>query len=249
MNRAAIKERAKFVFKATYWKSVLVAFVASLLVGGVGGGTSSRLVNSDTAEMFTDLDFSNPQVLSLFFSIFIMMMGLFLVALIVAVLLDVFVLNPLSVGCCRFFFINARVPAEPREMGFGFKNGYGNIIVGMFLRDLFIWLWSLLFIIPGIIKSYSYRMVPYILAENPGMSGLEAITLSKEMMYGHKWEAFVLDLSFLGWFILSGLTCGILYIFYVGPYYENTNAEYFYYIRYCRMHNGSDIGYAPGEGT
>ena len=76
--------------------------------------------------------------------------------------------------------------------------------------NLFIALWTLLLIVPGIIKSYEYRMVPYILAENPGMNRKEAFAISKRMMTGKKWATFVLDLSFFGWIFLSIFTCGIL---------------------------------------
>ncbi len=68
-------------------------------------------------------------------------------------------------------------------------------------------------------------MVPYILAENPGMDRKEAFLISKQMMEGQKWEAFVLDLSFIGWNILSVFTCGILSVLYVEPYYQATIAE------------------------
>ena len=91
--------------------------------------------------------------------------------------------------------------------------------------DLFTYLWSLLFVIPGIIKGYEYRMIPYILAENPGIDYREAFAASKQMMDGNKWKAFVLDLSFFGWNFLSIFTCGILAIFYVMPYIYMTNAE------------------------
>lgn len=88
----------------------------------------------------------------------------------------------------------------------------------MVLRDVFIFLWSLLFLIPGVIKHYSYRMVPYILADDPEIGAMDAITLSRQMMDGHKWNTFVLDLSFLGWDLLSALTLGLLGVFYVNPY-------------------------------
>ena len=78
---------------------------------------------------------------------------------------------------------------------------------------------------PGIVKSYSYRMVPFLLADHPELSGTETITLSRQMMNGHKWNAFVLDLSFLGWHILSILTLGLLGIFFVNPYQLSTDAE------------------------
>lgn len=139
-------------------------------------------------------------------------------------LLRLLVFNPLEVGCRGFFTRNSESPAELSELGTGF-HPYGRNVGGMFLRDLFIALWSLLFIIPGIIKHYSYRMVPYILAEDPEISGKEAITLSRQMMDGQKWKAFVLDLSFIGWDILSCLTFGLLGLFYVNPYKHSTYAE------------------------
>ena len=101
----------------------------------------------------------------------------------------------------------------------------------MFFRDLFILLWTLLLIVPGIIKSYSYRLVPYILSENPHMDRKRALELSQQMMDGHKMEAFVLELSFFGWFLLSALTCGLVGIFYVNPYLDATFAEFYVAIR------------------
>lgn len=97
----------------------------------------------------------------------------------------------------------------------------------MFLRGLYIFLWSLLLFIPGIIKSYEYRMVPYLLSECPQMGSSEAFRVSKEMMYGQKMEAFILDLSFIGWEILSVCTCGLVGLFFVNPYKYATNAELF----------------------
>ena len=67
--------------------------------------------------------------------------------------------------------------------------------------------------------------MPYLLKEHPELSGTQAITMSRQLMNGHKWNAFVLDLSFLGWLILSALTCGILHVFWVGPYIQATDAE------------------------
>ena len=77
----------------------------------------------------------------------------------------------------------------------------------------------------AIIKGYSYRLVPYIIAENPEMQTKEAFRLSMEMMYGHKWHTFLLDLSFIGWEILNLFTFGILDLFYVTPYRFSTNTE------------------------
>ena len=78
-----------------------------------------------------------------------------------------------------------------------------------FLRSLYVILWSLLLVIPGIVKSYSYAMTPFIMAENPDMTANEAITASRELMDGHKGELFVLELTFFGWILLNILTLGI----------------------------------------
>ena len=91
---------------------------------------------------------------------------------------------------------------------------------------------SLLCIIPGIVKGYEYRMIPYLLADHPEMTKDEAFAASKEMMMGQKWNAFVLDLSFIGWDILSSMTFGILDIFYVMPYKMSTNAALYEAIKY-----------------
>lgn len=93
-----------------------------------------------------------------------------------------------------------------------------------FLVGLYTFLWSLLFIIPGIVKSYSYSMSLYILAENPGKSARECINESKIITNGHKWELFVLVLSFMGWLILTVLTLGIAGIWAI-PYMNSTYAN------------------------
>ena len=83
---------------------------------------------------------------------------------------------------------------------------FGTGFVQNFLRRLYVVLWSLLFIIPGIIKGYSYSMTPFILAENPDLTASQAIAMSQDLMDGHKADLFFLDLSFIGWDILAVLT-------------------------------------------
>ena len=92
------------------------------------------------------------------------------------------------------------------------------------LAGLYTFLWSLLFIIPGIIKGYSYSMALYVLADNKGKSARECIAESKAMMEGHKMELFVLDLSFIGWYLLCSLTCGLAFL-YVAPLLNATHAN------------------------
>lgn len=107
----------------------------------------------------------------------------------------------------------------------------------MFVENVFLFLWSLT-IIGFFIKQYSYRMVPYIIAENPNIKALDAIRLSRHMMEGHKWECFVADCSFLGWYLLNLVTFGLIGIFYSNGYNAAFFAEYYVYLRTLAKDNG-----------
>lgn len=218
-TRAELKENAKKYFKFNYWKMVLVAFILSIIGGGGGASFNySRNYTSSTEGM------SSAQ-LAEFMEFMVAFMAIFTAIMLVACVLDIFVFAPLRVGAHRFFVVSHYQKADLNELGFVFNHSYLNVVKTMFLRGLYITLWSLLLIIPGIIKSYEYRMIPYIMAEHPELSSKEAFAVSKQMMTGNKWDAFVLDLSFLGWVILSIFTCGILSIFWVNPYIYMTDAE------------------------
>ncbi len=119
---------------------------------------------------------------------------------------------------------NAQKP-EVKDTFSGFDDFWSAFKVN-FLSTLFTTLWSLLLIIPGIIKSYSYSMSMFILAENKGMSALEAIRRSKEMMDGHKMDLFVLWLSFIGWYLLGIITLGIGFI-WIAPYIYASTANFY----------------------
>ena len=101
----------------------------------------------------------------------------------------------------------------------------------MLLKTIYLTLWSLLFIVPGVIKGYEYAMVPYLLLDHPEMSRQEIFAESKRMMMGNKWDAFVLDLSFIGWHLLGACTFGILTFLYVNPYQYYTEAELYHVLR------------------
>lgn len=111
------------------------------------------------------------------------------------------------------------------DLFFGF-NDYGRILGTMLLTELYTFFWSLLFVIPGIIKTYSYSMVPYILVDNPNVKFSEAITMSREMMNGKKWRLFCLELSFIGWILLIPLTFGIG-SFFVMSYIQTAMAAFY----------------------
>ena len=136
-----------------------------------------------------------------------------------------FLMPPLTVGFAYFSLRIYRGDAcEISDMlATGFRD-YVKSLVGMLWMYLFTILWSLLFVIPGIVKGLAYSMTPYILAERDDVSARDALKESMDMTYGHKGEIFVMILSFIGWWILSGLTFGILAIFFTGPYMNTSLA-------------------------
>ena len=133
--------------------------------------------------------------------------------------------GPLAVGLCIVFSTIANGEKAELEKMFGGFSNFGNTCVTGLLYTIFLALWTLIPIV-GIVKSYSYAMTFFIMKDNPEMSGTEAITASRKMMDGHKLDLFVLDLSFIGWILLCGLTFGLL-SFYVVPYMEATRAAFY----------------------
>lgn len=108
----------------------------------------------------------------------------------------------------------------------------GKIILLQIVISIFVFLWSLLFVIPGIVKAYAYSMAYYIKLDHPDYGWNACITASRQMMDGHKWEKFVLDLSFLGWIIVGSLCLGVGTL-WVTPYMEAANAQFYEYVRTC----------------
>lgn len=155
---------------------------------------------------------------------------LFLLAAILLLTYKIFFIGPFTVGTNRFF-MEARLYHDTKigRVWYLFKYHTRPALI-MFLQSLYISLWSLT-IVMGPVKRYSYKMVPFIVAENPSISAKKAFSLSKQMMKGNKWKAFVLDLSFLGWEILQELTIGLVGFFFVNPYHSAVNAELYMALR------------------
>lgn len=254
--RSELKERGKITFKRFYWKAVLVSFICLLLTGGIGSGVSNRISDTynsglhndyyDEDEYYYDEDYEDG-VSNIFNSVeelfsggfFLLFAGLSIIIMIIGFVIKLLIVYPIEIGKNNFFMGIREEEKTLDSLIFIYKSGQlKNTIFTMFMKGLFQFLWSLLLVIPGIIKAYEYRMIPYILSENPEISRQRAFEISKRMMMGNKWDTFVLDLSFLGWSILSGLTIGILGIFYVNPYVESTNAELYAYLREEALKNG-----------
>jgi len=150
----------------------------------------------------------------------------------VSMLVSIFVGSPLQVGSKRFFMCNRETRGRFEMLLYAFKSGnFMNVVGIMLMVGVKTFLWSLLLIIPGIVKCYEYSMIPYILAENPGIQMSRAFELSREMTYGHKADIWVLDLSFILWNLLGVITCGLADIFYVNPYIAATYAELYGVLR------------------
>ena len=222
-NRKEMKARGKAAFKANYWKCVLVSLLAILFTGAFAGYSSSR--STSVAQSPEGLNALMSGDMAAYYGLIFAAIG---IVFVIAILVEILVVYPLTVGCTRFFVVNSKSPAEVGEVGYGFKN-LGRSVLAMFLSSLLILLGCIV-IIPGIILSYSYRLVPYLIADDPSISATDAIKKSREMMKGYKWKSFVLDLSFIGWALLSGITFGIVGIFYAFPYMYATYAEMYNFI-------------------
>lgn len=253
-KRSIIKEEAKNSLKRFgYWMPFLVTLVVGIITGSfstTGGGTTSTVTTEYTQEYHGELTpagfaafldevfaeigaalegfFTNPLIVLT--TAFIIAVA-FAIGLVVAFGWSAFVAGPVVVGKNRYFMEHRAFDSKFERIFWAFRSGrYMNVVKIMFWRDVKVFLWSLLFMIPGIIKSYEYCMVPYILAENPQLSSERAFELSRLMTKGEKWKIFVLDLSFIGWYLLGAICCCVGGVF-VNPYYEATHAELYQVMR------------------
>jgi uncharacterized membrane protein len=249
-TRAELKDRAKMVLKGNYWKAFLISLVIAFSMGG-SGGSGGRAGASRDFYGYDRYEFGSFDVAAIL-SLLAIILGALALAIVIGIAIKVLLLNPLQVGGRRYFIQSAQYFDNRNCFRFAF-DGYNwkGIIGTMFLKDLYVFLWTLLLIIPGIIKSYAYSMVPYILADNPNIGAGRAIELSNNMTRGHKFNMFVLDLSFLGWYLLGALCLGVGVLF-VNPYNDATHAELYLTLRQNAIESGmcslSELNlYNPGQ--
>lgn len=190
-DRIRIKENGKLHYQNNKWQNVLVILINTLIVGGV--------------QVVVNLSGDN-WVLAMFMSL-------------VSIAVSLLVVNVITLGSMTWFHRAIKTEGlNMEEMFWPFKEDYGGNVLMMFLISLYTALWSMLFVVPGIVKGYSYSLAMYIKSENPNIPASKAIELSTRMTNGHKMDLFVLDMSFIGWAILSAFTLNILGILYVIPY-------------------------------
>ena len=193
--------------------AILTTFIAGLLGGLVAqsGSFNFDFPTNQTIELPPSL----VQILAILVSIASIMT--FVVFIIGGVI---------RLGYCQYLLKqHDSKTGEVRDL-FSQFHRFGDGFCLSLLQSVFICLWSLLLVIPGIIATFRYAMAPFILQENPEMTASEAITASKEMMYGHKADLFLLNLSFIGWGLLSILSLGIGFLWLIP--YENAAYAAFY---------------------
>ncbi|MGO5092986.1 DUF975 family protein [Clostridium sp. LCP25S3_F10] len=225
-TREQLKGRAKRMLSLNYWKAFLVSLVISIVTANNSGKAEKSLDEFANNHPFIENEIIGRVVY--FTGIFFTILASIAIILLV---LRVIVGYMLEVGGRKFFIKAAEGETNIGYLGYCFKEGsYFKVLVTMLLRSIYTFLWFLLLIIPGIVKEYAYSMVPYILADNPDIGAERAIQLSNRMTDGEKWDMFVLDLSFIGWYIVGALALGIGVLF-VNPYVNATKAELYLTLR------------------
>lgn len=173
----------------------------------------------------------------------------FLFALMLATLQTIFLGNIVTVGLNGWLLRFWRGENLSFKELFACFRIYKPALKAMFISQLYAWLWSLLFLIPGIIKSYAYAMVPYIIYENPNLTPNQAVALSEKLTRGYKWKLFVMELSFFWWDMLSAVTFGIVGLLYVNPYKCLSFAGVYEQLKWAALQEGradwSDFGQLP----
>lgn len=225
-ERSELKSNAKRALSRYYWMAVLVTFIYGLL-SGAGSGSYASFNTGDTTEKILK-DPSVEQFIAIYLPVII---GVIVLIFVVALAFGFFVINPLSVGLFRFFMESRTFKSDFSTLFYGFSGGrYFRIVKVLAIRDVKLTLWSLLFLIPGIIKTYEYFMIPFLLAENSDLETSRYFEISRHMTDGDKLNIWVLGLSFIGWTLLGALTCGIGLIF-LQPYVLATYAELYALMR------------------
>ena len=243
VTSSELRARARGALRGEYGYALLACLIVTAITGviaGIGGGSSINISNMDFRELQDLMNGGAGALASETLNIrFSPISGVISLA-------SLLVSLPLSVGLANYFLHLADRNSPALGQLFDPFRSYANVFLGMLLSEVFIFLWSLLFIIPGIIAALRYAMVPYILAEHPELKPKEALELSKKMMKGNCGRLFCLDLSFIGWYLLCCLTLGVGF-FFLSPYVYAAKAEFFNEVSGKNvMRDAADGGYDAG---
>ena len=200
------RARARAALRGNWVTAVLVYLVAGLLIGSSDSPSFNFNLNIEAGHV----DFSLSQELEQFLEGTLgLAMPLVLTVSLILLVVRLALSGAMSMGRATYSLnLIDGVEAEFADLFVGFRRFYDALIMNV-VSILMVFLGMLLFVVPGIILGYAYAMAPYILAETPDISGTEALRLSRQMMKGHKWELFWLELTFIGWSILAAFTLGL----------------------------------------
>ena len=216
-----LRAKAWESLKGKYWMAFAVILVTGL-IGSIGNSFVSFAQNLGEV-----LGLVNPDELDSTMAIGALVLnGVVMFSAMIGSLFGLFVANAITVGVSNYFIKNTYSKPSFKDAFSGFKVKYGRNIGTLFITGIKVVLWSILFIIPGIIKTYEYAIIPYILADDAEISSKDAFKKAKQMMKGNKWRLFKLEFSFIGWFVLCVLTLGIGTLFLI-PYVNAANAEFY----------------------
>ena len=221
LNSKELRVKAWDSLKGKYWTAFFVCLLLGVLISI---GTSIITCSQNMLDIVNMVDHSEMDSTMELGALVII--GLASVIGIIGFLISLFVGSAAEVGLANYFIKNTDSKPSFGDAFSGFKVKYGRNIGTLLLVGIKIVLWSILFIIPGIIKTYEYAIIPYILADDSEISSKGAFKKAKQMMKGNKWRLFKLELSFFGWFVLCVLTLGIGTFFLI-PYVEAATAEFY----------------------
>ena len=233
-----LKENAKRSLAINYWLSVAASAVVTILSGlgsGVSSGISRALNNVDESDISL--------------GIVILMLIISLITTTISLAVTFCLTNILTVGQAQYYLKLRKGYPDFMAIFSGFQNGnYSKVFKIMLRKTIYLTLWYLLFIIPGIIYGLAYFMVDYIAAENPDIDSKRAIEISEKTMDGEKANLFLLQLSFIGWILLAILTCGIG-MYFLAPYMQATYTEFYECMKAKAINNGiataAEFGIVP----
>ena len=213
------------------WGIAVIAGLLASLLGAIGSGGPELNIDLNDGHFSAGLSVAGQDIIStdgMHWGLFAGMTAYILIFAIVTGIVLFVLGSVIEVGYSKFNLdlVDRRKEAKIETM-FGYFSFWKTTAVTRLLQSVYILLWSLLFIIPGIMAAYSYSMTGYILAENPNMTADEAIARSKQMMDGNRWRLFCLQISFIGWSLLSSLLTFGIGDLWLTPYRQAASAAFY----------------------
>lgn len=239
-NIYTVKQRAWENLRINYWSAFLLFILSAVLTSIVSGVVSlvMRILGlavpalSGAAAIFSDNNFIvSPAIIGAAIMTTV-------ISLIINFAASILANEAIAVGMKKSYLNLNNGNMQIENLAYGFTGNYLNVFKVAALKWLYITIGTILFYIPGIIFTYRYMMTPYILAENPDIDYKRALKISRAMMKGNKFQTFLFQLSFIGWFLLGCLACGVGTVF-VYPYYFMAETELYKELRNKAIENGS----------